>query len=105
MFTNILVVVECLDKYDVECCDEGVLACFDEGVVALIYKNNNNGFTDIFILSYPLEYLLEENFGGQCLVHHGYMNKLVWYENYVHFCHCHNYKNLMIYQDHPNYWR
>ena len=39
-------------------------------------RNNNDEFDVDFLLEHPLEYILEENLGGKCLVHHGYMQKL-----------------------------
>ena len=53
----------------VVCLYEGVVECFD--------KNNENYFDVENILSRPLLYLLGGILGGQCIVHHGYMNKIV----------------------------
>ena len=87
----------CLDKDEVKCCDEDMVACLDEGVLAFLDKNNKDDFDVYFIHEHPLEYLLERTLGGQCLVHHGYMQKISWCETYDHFCYNHNYKNQMIY--------
>ena len=94
--------MEYLDKYEVDCCDEDVVACLDEGVLTWLDKNNKDCFYVYFLPAHPLEYLLEETLDEKCLVQYGYMQKIGWYETYVHFCHHHNYKNLMIYQYHLN---
>ena len=77
--------MECLDTYDVACCDEDVVAWLNEGVVACLDKNNKDDFDVDFLLANPLEYHLGETLGRQCIVHHGYMKKIVWYETYVQF--------------------
>ena len=80
--------------------DKVYVACLNEVVV--VYLDNNNkhdfdvdirhildGFFDIFILTHPLEYILEVILGGQCIVHNIYMNKCVWSETCVHFSNDH----------------
>ena len=57
----------------------------NEGVVACLDKNNKDDFDVDFLLANPLEYHLGETLGQQCIVHHGYMKKIVWYETYVQF--------------------
>ena len=54
-------------------------------------------------------YLLEETISGKCILHHGYMKKIGWYETFVKFYHNHTLKKLLIYQYHLNdgrekYW-
>ena len=77
MDKNILVVVTCLDK--------DVVACLDN-------NNNKDDFNVNFLLARPLVYLLEGILGGQCILHRGYINKIVWSETYVRFSHDHEYK-------------
>ena len=73
-----LIVVECLDKYEVSCGDEDVVAYFYQGVLVCLDKNNKDYFYVDFLHAHPLEQLLEETLGGKFLVHHGYMYKIVW---------------------------
>ena len=40
------------------------MACLYEGVVACLYKNNKDGFYVDFLLSNPLEYIIEITLGG-----------------------------------------
>ena len=75
MDTNKLVVVECLDKYEVVRCDEDVVKCFDESVLACLDNNNKDDFDGDFLHASPLEKIIEEILGEKCLVHHGYMKK------------------------------
>ena len=74
-------------------------------MVQCLDKNNKEYFDFYFLLTHPLEYIIEETLEGKCLFHHGYMNKIGWYETYVYFCHDHNYKTTMIYQYHMHYGR
>ena len=76
---------------------------FDEGVLECLDKNNNDDFDGYFIHAHPLEYLLEEILGGQCLFHHCYMQKICWCETYSYLYYHHNYKNQMIHHDQLNY--
>ena len=62
---------------------ESVLACLD--------INNKDGFGVDFLLAHPLEYILDETLGGGVLAHHGYMQKIGWCENHVHFYYHHSY--------------
>ena len=55
-------VVALLDKDD-----EGLVECFD--------KNIKYEFDVHFILTHPLEYLLEETLGMKCIFLHVYMKK------------------------------
>ena len=68
-------VVELLDMDQVACCDEYVVTFLDENVVTLLDRKNKDYFDVGFLLPHLLEYILEETFGGQCIVHHGYMKK------------------------------
>ena len=76
---------------------------FDEGVLAYLDNNDKDYFDVDFLHSHPLEYLLEENLGGKCLFHHGYMQKIGWCDIYTHSCYHHNYKNHMFHYDHLDY--
>ena len=67
--------VSCLDKDEVVCFDEDVVVSLDEGVVAYLDKNSKF-FCAYFLLSHPLEYIIEETLDGQCIVHHGSMKKI-----------------------------
>ena len=55
MDTKKLVVVECLDKYEVACADEDVGAYLDEGVLACLDNNNRDDFDVDFLYAHPLE--------------------------------------------------
>ena len=73
MDSNIFFAVAFLDKDVLECLD-----------------NNYKDYFDVdFLLVHLLVYLLQGTLGGKCIVHHGYMNKIVWYETYVYFSHEH----------------
>ena len=92
MYTNKLGLAECLDKDEVSYFYEGVVAWFDEGVLACLDKNNKDDFNWYYIHAHSLKYILEDKLGGQCLVYHSYLQKIVWCETYAPFCYHHNYK-------------
>ena len=50
METNKLVVVKCLDKYEVACYDADVLACLYEDVLGCLDKNKKHDFDIYFLL-------------------------------------------------------
>ena len=102
MDTNKLGVMECLNKYDVSCCDEYVVELLDDGVFSCLDKNIKDYFDVYFLLTPPLEYIIEETLGRKCLFRHGDMQKIGWYDTYSPFCYHNNYKNQMIYQYHLN---
>ena len=60
--------------------------------MACLDNNNKDGFYVVFLLSHTLKYIFEETLGEKCIFHHGYMNKILRYETYVHFFNDHNYK-------------
>ena len=80
----------------VECSDEFVVAFLGECVFVFLYKKNKDDCDVDFLHAHPSEYILEETLDEKFLVHDGYMQKIVWYETYVHLCYHHNYKNQMI---------
>ena len=96
IWTQKMGVVTCLDKDEVACCDEYVVACLDEGVVECLDNNNKNYFDVDFLLSHPLEYILQGILSGKCTFHNGYMKIFVWYNTYVHLYHDHSYKTPRI---------
>ena len=75
------------------CGDEYVVALLDEGVFACLDNNYRDDFDVYFIHAHPLKNIPAEKLGGQCLVHHGYMNNIGWCDTYLYFCYQHKYKN------------
>ena len=61
-------VVEFLDNYEVTRGNKDVVACLD--------KNDSDNFNVDFLHAQTLEQIIEETFGGKCLVYHGYMQKI-----------------------------
>ena len=83
--------VECLYKDEVAWYDDYEVEWLYEGILAHLDNNNKDGFGVDLLLSHPLEYILEETLGGRFIVHHGYTNKIGWYETYVHLYCDHKY--------------
>ena len=81
------------------CGDEDGVVCLDEVVLPCLDNNYKDDFGVDFLCAHPLEYIFEETFGGKCLVHCGYMQKIGWWDTYVNFFYHHNYKNQMIYHN------
>ena len=75
----------------------------DEGVVACLDKNNKYNFSvyirnsldycfEYFILTHPLEYLLEVTLGVKYIFRHGNMKECGWYNTYVKLFYDHEQK-------------
>ena len=74
----------------------GLLACLD--------NDNKDDFDGDFLHAHPLEGILEETLGGNCLVHHGYMQKVGWCDTYDQLCYHRKYKNQIIYHLSLEWW-
>ena len=72
--------------------DAGVVECLDndnKDNFDLNIRNRLNARFRYFLLTPPLEKLLEGTLGGFCIVRHDYMKEAVLSETYAHFYHDH----------------
>ena len=68
-------------------------------------RHSLGDFFEYFLVTHPLELILEGTLSGKFIAHHGYMKNGGWSETHFHFYHDHEQKNSTIYQAQQDYVR